>query len=448
VTDTTTVPGEQMPALHRPAAKEQKMRFEMIILILTLMASAGLLFLALPDLFPEASDRIWLKASLLGFAAMTVSYGVNRFALDRGAPLAVLGYPFAAAVSVLGITTIGAALFASTYAGLVLRDVGALRLQETLTQRVAYVASQNAIASRMGSVAPAVEAAQADLLEKGACELATSCVSGRGDGGRGPVYRALVEQSGRALSVAIQLSTAERDQRTLLEALNSNLEAFQETLSGEGSVWEKYRTLQVIDAEILQAARELEDTTPVGLISAYAGTLRAGATIPERPNASDALSRIMEGHGVAIEASLARLEDDDEALAPMPFPLRPGVGDTFGYIGHFWPVAAIAFVVELILPISLWIYTAQNLAWIVSKHAPVAQPQPAKRNPFAGLLTLPGPNAEDIRAWAKPAETGDGAGKPKSSENPDEKPLSEPTRAGQQRRRSRPGRHSNSAAHR
>lgn len=392
MTDITHLPGEPTPALHRPAAKERKMAPEMIILLLTLLASAGLLFLALPDLFPEASDRIWLKASLLGFAAMVVSYGVNRFALDRGAPLAVLGYPFAGVVSVVGILVIGAALFASTFAGLTLRDVGALRLQERLSAQAVYVAQQNAFASAMSSAGPAVEAAQSDLFEKGVCELESSCVSGRGDGGRGPVYRALVEQSGRALSVAIQLSNGERERRQLLDSLNTNLEAFQDTLSGDGSVWEKYRTLQVIDGQILQAAHELENTTPIALISAYAQTLGAGVTIPDRPDASRSLSRIMEGHSAAIVASVERL-DQDETIVPLPFPPRPGVGDTFAYLGHFWPVAAIALVVELVLPISLWIYTVQNLAWILAKNPPAERPKPSPRNPFGNLLTLPAQRA-------------------------------------------------------
>jgi uncharacterized membrane protein len=48
---------------------------------------------------------------------------------------------------------------------------------------------------------------------------------------------------------------------------------------------------------------------------------------------------------------------------PPAFPKRTGVSDTFSYIAHFLPVAAIAFVVELVFPIVLFAYTFWELAW-------------------------------------------------------------------------------------
>ncbi|MCO5057441.1 MAG: hypothetical protein M9905_06105 [Rhizobiaceae bacterium] len=60
---------------------------------------------------------------------------------------------------------------------------------------------------------------------------------------------------------------------------------------------------------------------------------------------------------------IATIDAADDA-AP-GFPRRTGVSDTFAYIAHFLPVAAITAVVELVFPLVLWAYTYWALAWDV-----------------------------------------------------------------------------------
>lgn len=99
----------------------------------------------------------------------------------------------------------------------------------------------------------------------------------------------------------------------------------------------------------------------MALLMAYAGELEAGVSVPGRAEAQGRLNAILERHGQALSAVIGSIEGAEQA-APS-FPPRTGVSDTFGYFGHFLPVAAITAVVELIFPLVLWAYTFWALAW-------------------------------------------------------------------------------------
>lgn len=384
---------------HRRQSDKPKLRFESIALGGTTFFSFLLLLVSVPGLFPDATDSIWIKAAILAPAGALVSYAINRFAIERGASLAVLGYPIAGYISAAGILTIGIGLFAMTYAGLTLPGTARLQLQETLNQRSGYVAALNAETVAFQDTAAAARAASTDLNQSAACELATSCISGRGAGGNGPVYRATSAIAGRAQSIVAEIEAADVDRVGIVLRLNAEFGSFRDALqSEEGTVWDRFQSVQVIDARLLQAGEELVRSMPVALLSSYSAELSNGMTIPGRPEASATLSRIMRGHGVSIGTAL---EEVSEARAdrPMaePFPVRPGVGDTFRYIGHFWPVAVIALIVELILPISLWLYTLLNLHWIAERDIPkVVRPEkPAK--PFTHLIDYDPDESADVR---------------------------------------------------
>jgi hypothetical protein len=60
------------------------------------------------------------------------------------------------------------------------------------------------------------------------------------------------------------------------------------------------------------------------------------------------------------------------------------------YIGHFLPIAMIAGVVELVLPISLWIYTLLALSWASYRIEPPQAPR-EHDDDVAMRDLLPGP---------------------------------------------------------
>src|SRR5690606_19566765 len=73
------------------------------------------------------------------------------------------------------------------------------------------------------------------------------------------------------------------------------------------------------------------------------------------------LNGILARHGGSLEAVAA---SSAKALSTVPaFPKRTDVADTFAYIGSFLPIAAVAATVDLIFPVTLWLYSYWQLVW-------------------------------------------------------------------------------------
>lgn len=50
-------------------------------------------------------------------------------------------------------------------------------------------------------------------------------------------------------------------------------------------------------------------------------------------------------------------------LSPPEFPARTGAIQTFAYLGEYAPIALLTFAVELVFPVTLWVYTVMSLLW-------------------------------------------------------------------------------------
>lgn len=388
-----------MPVRRAP---EPKKPFANSALLLTSAISGSMLWLAMPNLISGTGWEAALKSGLLALGGMVVSYVVNRLAVERGAPLMVKGYGMAGAVSVLSVATVGIGLFAATYSGLTMREVERLRVEEHGQALGHFVAGRSAAAGQSARIAPAIGAVVADLTEKRACEIADSCLSGHTGGGNGPVARLLAEKLGKAsaLERQVQNGMAARDQAVdRLNALYGDYE--RAAADGDLSEEERRRTLRGIDLTIRQAAADLDEAIPVTLIAAYGDELKAGVEIAERPDMARKISGILRPHGQTI-GELARSQSGANVEAPA-FPPATGVSDTFRYAAHFLPIVAITAAVELVFPMSLWLYTLLALRWAAYRASP---PVPRPRHPedeFYGVL-LPAPEASAGIAAAPPAE--------------------------------------------
>ncbi len=324
--------------------------------------SGGLMVFALPELVNVSGTGGMIKAGLIGGGATLAAYSVNRFAIEKGTELASRGFITASIASVLSMTFVGAAFFASTFAGLTLPDVEKLRLQEHGNAYVQYIGKRNLTAAKAGRTLPVMSVISRDLPTRVACEIRESCISGRGQGGRGTVARILEGLAGRATAISDQLEAGETTRQRTLKQLNRLVGNYQTVLNqNKTSIWERRGALQKIDAKINQIIATLDEAIPLSLLRGYANELDAGVSIPERPVAARRLNALLKKHGNSLNSVLETLKTGDQTR-PV-FPRRAGVGDTFSYLSHFAPIAMLTAGIELVWPICLWIYTLLFLKW-------------------------------------------------------------------------------------
>lgn len=376
-----------------PIRKQPKLSLPLMqfVLLGLSIASGLMLAMALPNLL--SGDGTWLlaKSILIATAATIVSYATGRLAIERGAPLAAIGYTSAGILAVGSILFVGAGQFTATYAGLVFRDAAELELQAHGSDVAAHVAGRVHAAAKAGRAGAVVGAIVSDLTEKRDCEVRVSCLSGYAEGGRGPVARTLAEKLGKAQAIALEVDRGAAAREAATTDLNKLIGRYQDTLASNEDIWRRRSQLQEIDAQIRQKVADLDEAAPVSLLAAYAEDLAAGAALPEQPEANRRLNTILRAHARSLAAAL---ESSDAAARPYPpFPRRTGVMETFAYLGHFAPIAAITAVVELVFPLTLWVYTLLSLLWESYRREPPTPPAPRRIDQFCGLLDDP----EDMR---------------------------------------------------
>lgn len=303
-----------------------------------------------------------IKAALLGITASLVSYAINRFAIEKGAELAATGFKLAGIVSVASILMVGAGLFPSTYAGLVIHDVDELQIHQYISNQDRYIDERNKLATKSTRLIPIIQVNEEELIHYRDCELRESCLSGRSIGGRGIVTKTLEEKARRAGVIAKQLESGEVVRRTSLNKLNELRERFQKIFSEtDKPIKERRRSLIAIDAKINQEIATLDEALPVSLLQAYVSELEAGVTIRNRAIATKSLNKILKKHAQGLSSVLSTLKAKDQEKPQFPFPA--GVSATFKYISHFLPIAALAACIELIFPLTLWVYVFLGLIW-------------------------------------------------------------------------------------
>jgi hypothetical protein len=363
--------------------------------------SGLMLATAIPNLVSGDGITVIVKTALLACGATLVGYGVNRLAVERGAPLANRGYPSAAILSVTSILAVGAGLFSATYSGMTYSDVERLRLEAHAEDLTDYVAGADTWAAQAASASSAVRSIAGDLRGKVDCEVAASCLSGRGNGGRGPVARALEGVAGKAEAIAAQIDVGAGQSKLMAGDLYNLLSEFQNVLADPAlSPKERRQKLSGIDVQIKGTVGNLSASMPLALLGSYAKELTQGISIEGRPETQAAVSNLLNGHGAGLASAVSELPEYG-AKAPA-FPAKTGVSDTFAYMAHFAPIAAIAAVTELILPLSLWLYSYLALNWaIYLAERPVARTQHPHDAAMSRLL--PGP--EHYAPAPSPANT-------------------------------------------
>ena len=384
VTKATGQKGRWLPNGSSPSGKtpvrlppRKGVNISELALPLFSLATGAMIGLSAPQLIEPDGLLDWLKIAVLSSSAALVSYTVNRWAVEHGAELAGRGYLTAGIVSVGSMLAVGTGLFASTFAGLTIKDVNDLKLQQHGQALAAYVEAANEQASKSVQLKPILDAAVADIELHVACEQKESCLSGRGDGGRGRVTRGLEPIATRASEISRQVAQGDASRSERLKTLNGFVGEYQTVFNASDlDMAARRQQLSQIDTKIKQDVGALLDAMPVSLITAYGAELDNGFTIAGRPEASANVSALLGRHGSTIKAGLAGIEK--KTLETPAFPESAGVSSTFSYIGHFLPIAVLAAVIELVMPVTLWIYLFLGHLWRNFRDDP---PTPAVGSP-------------------------------------------------------------------
>lgn len=336
--------------------------------------SSGLTGLALVEIFEPKTFAEWAKVGTAVAGIGIVAFAVNRIATKSAADLAVKGLNVTGVAAVGAMTFVGFNLAATTYAGFTLDPTERLRLEQHGALLSQQAGDNSRIVSPAAQAVPIVRGIANDWGTKAECEPKDSCVSGKRNGGRGPVTRQLTLLKERADTVAGQVEAslgAGHERANLVGPLYARYNA---VLAGPGSARSKRAELQQIDAQIRDALGGRSAGDPAAVIAAYAAELERPVNIQGQPEAARALTEIQLTHAGNLKRALA-VPVKKEAALPA-FPSRTGVTDTLSFIGHFWPVAAIALVIDAVFPMLFWICVYSTKWWQVYQQEPPVKAAP------------------------------------------------------------------------
>lgn len=326
------------------------------------------------------------KLILVGVGAAAAAYVVNRFSIEKLAPLHAIGFRMAGAFAIFIILATGAGMFLGSLNAMVHSSVEARVYQENGDALEAYVGSVYEAALVADRIAPAVYTAAQDIDRTKTCETASSCLSQVGDGGRGPMSIALEASAAQAYTISEALDRGSVERMQHLEELNRLYRGYTEELAESNKPLSERRVaLQAIHAEIRQIATALNEALPMALVEGFVQDLRSGATVAGDPTGSMTLSTYLREHGNTLDEALDRMPEAD--LTAPSFPARPGMLVILQYLAEFAAIAGIVFVAELCLPITLYVMTWLKLYWRTYQSGPDRHDD-TPDDGFDGLITL------------------------------------------------------------
>lgn len=363
--------------------------FEHTLIAILGVFSALMLGISLSILSPQSGPLENFKILLITCSAGLVAYAVNFFAITKGAAQAAIGYALAAFISVAAMLAVGSGMFIGALTGLTHESVHQRILEEAGAQFSTHIGGTHQIALEAARAAPALKIVADDLEGYAQCEKQSSCLSSVGHGGYGPVAAELHKLAKRSAAIATAFENGEMQRKSLLPDLNRLNSRYQKKLSDTNLNLDQRRAaLQAIHTEMTQVSMALSEALPVDLLESYTEELTKGVAISGQPQASSRINQILREHAKSLSDVLDAL--DDEGLAPPAFPPRPGMMDSLSFLGDFAAFAAVIFVAELVLPITLWVLTYLKLAWEIERRSPPPSDNDQQNHdPFDGLVHLP-----------------------------------------------------------
>ncbi|MEL7528921.1 MAG: hypothetical protein AAFN16_24355 [Pseudomonadota bacterium] len=362
--------------LERLPRRKKRIGFEKAALPTLTVVSTGLAGLAFPGLIEADSTIDFVKSGVFAAGAGVVSYAVNSFAIEKGTRLAAIGSTSALLTSVSSIVTVGVGLAGATYAGLVFESTDRLLLEDYGREQAAYISMEVEAAQEHARYRLVLENIRSNLNAKATCEREASCISRNGNGGEGSVYFTLQSDKQKAEAVLSQVASVETQTKSAIDKLLNILGQYDRVVA-DGNLSRKERRLraQALVSAAAPLIGELQQADPEALVAGYAQSLTSGVSLPGNPEAEEKLNRLRSSQVSELRSSLG--SGTTANSEPPSFPGKAGVTDTIKWIGHFLPIAMIVAVIELVFPITYWLYTFLGLrARLIQEETSEDQPQP------------------------------------------------------------------------
>lgn len=356
---------KSMPLTPRKNRGEKKQRDGLVLKALSI-ASGVMVMIGLNSLWDATGPLVNLKILLISVSSGLVSYYINKIAIERGTPLAAIGYPAALVASIGGIVVIGLGLFIASLTGLIYDDVRERIHLEHASNLAAFTSSTYDRTLAAAHVLPLLEGVSDQLDELALCERERSCFSHVGQGGDGPVSAVMKRQASQGRDVVDTFDRSNADRRKLLADLNKVNDRYQKAVMEEArDTVARRATLQSLHTRLEQAAKTLAEALPVERVRAYAEDLARGVTIAGQPGTTQRINTELRKLSDTLYDALEGLDEDD--VTPPPFPRKPGMLDCLRYIPDFAAVACAVFVAELGLPLVLWLLTFLRLSYEIDR---------------------------------------------------------------------------------
>tara|TARA_R110002072_G_scaffold302883_1_gene489453 strand:+ start:6857 stop:8098 length:1242 start_codon:yes stop_codon:yes gene_type:complete len=375
---------------HQPKLRHERPKgksFEETALLVLGLLAAVMLGISLFTLNTETGPLANLKVLLITVSASFAAYGINKVSVEKLAPRAALGFRIAGFVALTGMSVSGVGMFIGSFSGMVYPDVQLRVLDEAGHEQTNFIRVVNDAALVSTRVAPVVQGLADEVETTTACEIATSCLSRQGNGGRGDIAIALEGFAAQARSVATAFERGTFEREQLLADLNDLNGEYQDILADtDRSIMARRAALQALHSEMTQMASALREALPLALLASFTDELHTGTSIAGNAAGTQRLNAFLRGIGDQLQDALGDIEGQE--LTPPTFPARPGMLDSLRFIADFAAIAAVIAVAELCLPMALFVTTYLTLVWEIEKRSPPRDENDDDDPDFDGLLDL------------------------------------------------------------
>lgn len=302
----------------------------------------------------------WAEVALLGAAGGLSAYAVNHISITKGAYQSAIKVPGAMVASLGAMGIAAGTISIASFNGAVINPIDKMRVQEFGQEHIAYVEKRISNARSADQVIVAVEAAHGQVKAARICEETASCVSRRGNGGKGTAYYTLQNAETEIATVLEKLTDSTDARDKALEALEESKGDFQRAVRSANPSRQARRSKVQEQLSVQEEAlAALDRAVPLSLVEGLAEGLERGVSIPGNADLSARISERLSKAGSGVSKALGKADAED--VSRVSLPPETGVMETLKWIGYYLPLAGVVLLIDGVFPILLWFFTFSAL---------------------------------------------------------------------------------------